>query len=60
MGDSYRNMKDIKLTCHLTQDFKENFGHFRSVDIENNISDYIDLKDKIYEVIKQKNNIFRY
>ncbi|CAI2186021.1 3460_t:CDS:2 [Funneliformis geosporum] len=40
MDNPYRDMKDIKLTCHLVRNFEEIFGY------------------KIYEVIKQKNNIF--
>jgi hypothetical protein len=62
MGNPYRDMKDIKLTCHLVRDFEEIFGCSslaEKFDIEINSSDYVDsLKDKIYEVIKQKNNIF--
>ncbi|CAI2179520.1 11075_t:CDS:1, partial [Funneliformis geosporum] len=56
------DIKDIKLICYLIRDFEEIFECFNlaeKFDIKINSSDYVDsLKDKIYEVIKQKNNIF--
>lgn len=54
MGNLYRNMTDIRLTCRLRREIDENFEKFQ---IEVHTDYLIDsLKNKIYENVKNIDN----
>ena len=56
MGNNYRIMVDVELTCRLFKDVEENSKEFTVVV---HTTDYIDdLKEKIYEKVKKTNNDF--
>lgn len=56
MGNNYRTMVDITLTCRLFKDIEPNSEEFT---INVNTDDYIaNFKDKILEKVKRENDDF--